>query len=237
MKEKEILIIIPARGGSEGIPLKNLSMVGGKSLIALVGAVVRELPITYRAIVSTDHEAIADEAIRVGLEVPFLRPPKLSGSRVSDVDVLTHALREVESATQTYEVIVMLQPTSPLRKPQHVIDTINMLISGVYDSVLTLSETDSKAHPLKQLRLRGEIVQHYDNLGEAIVARQQLEQLFHRNGAAYALTRECLLQQETVIGKNCGSIVIREPIVNIDTEFDLALADWLFKRSKGNMNY
>lgn len=228
MRNQEILVVVPARGGSKGIPLKNLSTVGGESLISLVAKVINQLPMAHKAIVSTDHKDIADEAVRVGLEVPFLRPVELSGDRISDVDVLTHALKEMERGDRVYSWIVMLQPTSPLRKVQHVIDTINKLLTCKYDSVLTVSETDSKSHPLKQLRLESDRVRYFDDAGKAVVARQQLETLFHRNGIAYGMTRECLLDQKVVIGNICGSVLIHEPVISIDTPLDLAYANWLY---------
>jgi CMP-N,N'-diacetyllegionaminic acid synthase len=189
----------------------------------------------HKAIVSTDHKDIADEAVRVGLEVPFVRPVELSGDRISDVDVLTHALKEMERCDRVYNWIVMLQPTSPLRKVQPVIDTINKLLMCKYDSVLTVSETDPKSHPLKQLRLESERVRYFDDAGKTIIARQQLEKLFHRNGVAYGMTRECLLDQKVVIGNICGSVLIHEPVISIDTPLDLAYANWLYT-NKGNIN-
>ena len=223
----DILIVIPARGGSKGIPLKNLAKVGGKTLIERVANVVNKLTIPKKVIVSTDHQAIADEAVRVGLEVPFWRPEELSGPIVSDVDVLIHALNSLETAEKTFEFILMLQPTSPLRQLHHITETIALLTSGGYDSVLTVSETDSKSHPLKQLCVLDNKLEYYDRAGEKIIARQQLTPVYHRNGAAYGMTRDCLLNQKTTIGKNCGAVIVDEPLANIDTPLDLALANWL----------
>jgi CMP-N-acetylneuraminic acid synthetase len=92
LKGRRILVVVPARGGSKGIPLKNLRVVAGKSLVAWAGSVASELPYVDRAVVSTDHAAIAETARSAGLAVPFLRPESLSGDRVADWDVLHHAL-------------------------------------------------------------------------------------------------------------------------------------------------
>src|SRR5262245_5394006 len=148
-----VLAVVPARGGSKGIPLKNLREVNGRSLIARVGAVIQAVPEIDRAVVSTDHEQIAEAAEQVGIAAPFRRPAELSGDLIGDVDVLTHALTTTEEIDdRCYDIVVMLQPTSPLRAAVDVYAAIRTLVEGNWDSVWTVSQTDSKAHPLKQLR-------------------------------------------------------------------------------------
>jgi CMP-N,N'-diacetyllegionaminic acid synthase len=226
---KTILAVVPARGGSKGIPLKNLQPVHGVSLVARVGQVISELPEIDRAVVSTDHEDIARVAEAAGLAAPFRRPAELSGDRIGDIDVLTHALNATEELDgRRYDIVVMLQPTSPLRRPEQVRDCLRMLVDGGWDAVWTVSETDSKGHPLKQLTLGENAgLDYYDPAAAGIIARQQLTPVYHRNGIAYALTRECLLEQLTLKGPRTGALVIDGPHVSIDTPFDLALVEWL----------
>ena len=194
ISNKRILIVVPARGGSKGIPLKNLRKVNGVPLVAAVGKIIKSLSEIDQSVVSTDHEEIASVAEDAGIAAPFRRPKELSGDRISDIEVLTHALLEMELIDSvTYDIIVMLQPTSPLRKAKHVLDTIKMLVDGAWDAVWTVSETDSKSHPLKQLIVDKNSLNYYDISGGEIIARQQLEPVYHRNGIAYAITRECLL--------------------------------------------
>jgi CMP-N,N'-diacetyllegionaminic acid synthase len=233
-KENRILAVVPARGGSKGIPLKNLRVLGGSSLVARVGQVLAHLPQIDRSVVSTDHEEIAKAAEAVGLAAPFRRPESLAGDRIGDLDVLTHALRMVEEVDGcTYEIVLMLQPTSPFRKPEQVSSCIRMLVEGGWDAVWTVSPTDAKSHPLKQLTIgKQNAMELYDSAGAQIIARQQLEPVYHRNGIAYAFTRECLLEQKTVRGLRTGALVIEEPCVNIDTEWDLQLAEFLLSRRK-----
>ena len=117
IKAKSVLAIVPARGGSKGIPLKNLRKVGGKSLVARVGDVVRDVAYIDRAVVSTDNEEIAVAAEASGIAAPFRRPEAISGDRIGDIDVLADALLQVERIDDiAYDIIVMLQPTSPLRR-------------------------------------------------------------------------------------------------------------------------
>ena len=226
-----ILIVVPARGGSKGIKHKNLKKINDKTLVALVGEVVLQLDYVDRAVISTDMHKIAIEAKKSGLDVPFMRPEKLSEDIISDVDVLTHALIEVENIDRTkYDIIIMLQPTSPLRKPDHVTAAVKKLIDGNYDSVLTVSETDSKAHPLKQLVFDGDKIDYYDKEGIKIIARQQLRPVYHRDGAAYVMTRDCLLIQKTTIGENASAVKINDILVNIDSEFDLEIAQLILSK-------
>jgi CMP-N-acetylneuraminic acid synthetase len=224
---RTVLVVVPARGGSKRIKLKNIRPLKGVPLVALVGKVVKQLDYVDRAVVSTDHPEIAKIAKEAGLDVPFMRPESISGDMVSDWDVLHHALLATEACdNKTYEIIVMLQPTSPFRQPEHVTDTIKKLMDGNFDAVWTVSETDSKSHPSKQLILNGENIEYYDPVnGPNIIARQQLSPVYHLNGIAYAFTRDCLIKQRTKKGKKTSAVVVNGPIVNIDTDFDLKLAE------------
>src|SRR5665811_2210477 len=105
---QRILAVCPARGGSKGIPLKNLTPFLGIPLVARVGQLVREIPIIDRAVVSTDHPEIAEIAKKSGLDAPFFRPPDLSGDRISDAPVLIHALEEMEHQDNVqYDIVIM----------------------------------------------------------------------------------------------------------------------------------
>ena len=232
--EKRILVIVPARGGSKGIKLKNIRSLNGVPLVALVGRVIQQLDYIDRAVVSTDHPEVARIAKESGLDVPFMRPESISGDIVSDWEVLHHALMATEEDDgKTYDIIIMLQPTSPFREPEHVTATVKKLIEGNFDSVWTISETDSKSHPSKQLILNGEIVEYYDpENGPKIIARQQLSPVYHVNGLAYAFNRECLVNQKTRKGKKTSAVIIKETVVNIDTEYDFILAEFILDKMK-----
>ena len=229
---KRVLVVVPARGGSQGVKLKNLREIGGVPLVAQAGRVANALDFADRCIVSTDHAEIARVATGSGLAAPFVRPEALSGPAISDLQVLTHAIEEMERIDDVrYDIVVMLQPTSPSRTAQHVRDTVALLVRGGFDAVWSVSESDSKAHPLKQLSIgEGDRLDYYDPRGAAIVARQQLRPVYHRNGIAYAFTRSCLLDQKTIKGVRTGALVVEGPVVNIDTELDLEWANFLQQR-------
>ncbi|MFO1091177.1 MAG: acylneuraminate cytidylyltransferase family protein [Hyphomicrobiales bacterium] len=231
---RRVLAVVPARGGSQGVKLKNLRLVGGVPLVGLAGDIARAVPEIDRAVCSTDHAEIARVAQEHGLAVPFLRPDDLSGPRIADWDVLNHALLACEVFDGvTYDIVLMLQPTSPSRTPENVRDTLRMLINGGFDAVWTVSETDSKAHPLKQLVIGPDgAMDYYDSRGATIIARQQLQPVYHRNGIAYAITRDCLIGQGSIKGRRCGALLIEGLVANIDTEFDLDVANLLAERRK-----
>ena len=231
-RDKRLLAVVPARGGSKGIKLKNLRTVGGVPLVVRVGHVVSKCNFIDRAVVSTDHPEIASVAAAAGLAAPFFRPDSLSGDRIGDWNVLVHALNTMEALDGTrYDIVVMLQPTSPSRTPQHVRNAVARLVEGDFDAVWTVSETDSKSHPLKQLVVESDDrLDWYDPEGATIIARQQLKPVYHRNGIAYVITRSCLLEQKTIKGARTGAVIINEQVINIDTQYDLELANFLMSR-------
>jgi CMP-N,N'-diacetyllegionaminic acid synthase len=229
-----VLAVVPARGGSKGLPRKNLLPVGGVPLVARVGDVVRRCASIDRTVVSTDDEEIAAAALASGIDAPFRRPEDLSGDRIGDVDVLQHALAATESDDAThYDVIVMLQPTSPLRTPEQVEASLARLVADDLDAVWTVSPTDGKSHPVKQLHLDGDpargLLSYHHPEGAAIVARQQLAPLWHRNGVAYVLRRDTLAAG-TLLGPRTGGLIIDHPVANIDDALDLAWAEFLLSR-------
>ena len=227
-KGKSILVVVPARGGSKGVKLKNIRLLNGLPLVGIVGNVIKELDYIDMALCSTDHKQIAQVAREYGLKVPFFRTEKLSGDRIGDFDVLNEALFKIEEIEKKeYDIVVMLQPTSPSRTSKNITDTIDKLIEGNYDSVWTVSETDTKGHPLKQFTInQSDMLEYYDAKGESIIARQQLTPVYHRNGVAYAITRDCLVKQKTIYGEKSSALIIEGYMANIDTELDFKLAEF-----------
>lgn len=228
ISDRRVLAIVPARGGSKGVPLKNIHPLNGAPLITYTGQTVRAVASIDRAVVSTDHGEIARAARAAGLDAPFFRPVELSGDRIGDLEVLEHALLASEAHYgETFDIVTMLQPTSPLRRPEHVAAVLQKLVDENLDAVWTVSPIDSKYHPLKQLVLRDGLLSLYDGGGRSIIARQQLGPAYIRNGAAYAMTRACLLEQRTLLGTRCGAVVIDEPMVSIDTLADFETVERL----------
>ena len=180
-----------------------------------------------RAVVSTDHEGIATEAEKSGIDAPFRRPVALSGDRIGDVEVLQHAVTATEELDGVqYDVVIMLQPTSPSRQPEHIEQAISRLLDGNYDAVWSVSETNLKSHPLKQLVIGGNgQLGYYDPRGAGIIARQQLTPVYHRNGIVYAIRRNCLFNDGPWLPENSSAIVVSGSVVNIDAEEDFVEAE------------
>ena len=224
------LAVVPARGGSKGLLRKNLALVDGIPLVARVGAVVRASSWVDRAVVSTDDEEIAAVAVSSGLEAPFRRPPEISGDDIGDIEVLQHALAATEDDDGTrYDLLVMLQPTAPLRRPEEVTGAVRMLVDERLDAVWTVSPTDGRDHPKKQLRLEDGLLSYDHPDGGSFVSRQRLNPLWTRNGIAYVLRRETL-DAGILLGARTGAYVTDGPLVDIDDALDIEWAEFLLRR-------
>ena len=211
--------------------MKNIRLLAGTPLIAHTAQVIQQVRRIDRAVVSTDHAEIARIAVENGLSFFGPRPDDLSGDRIGDLPVLQHALEQAEAADGCrYDIILMLQPTSPVRSPEDIDACIDKLEADAHDAVWTVSPIDLKFHPLKVLRIHDGKMGLWDERGKQIIARQQLEPLYYRNGICYAFTRECLMETRSIYGINAGACVINHPFANIDTEDDFQFAEKIISR-------
>ena len=232
--QKNILAIIPARGGSKGIKKKNLKQIDGVSLVNRAVMCARKSKYISDILVSTDCNDTIEEVGKIGLSVPFKRPDELSGDFVGDIEILIHGLTVYEKYYgKKIDLIVMLQPTSPLRNEKMVDECISQLLSEKLDAVWTVSRVDLKYHPLKQLKIETEngMGTLFNCEGEKIIARQQLSPTFVRNGACYVFSRSCIIEQRSIYGKKMKLYEVVTPQVSIDTIEDLDLAQQLLNRS------
>jgi CMP-N,N'-diacetyllegionaminic acid synthase len=224
-QDRRVLAVVPARAGSKGIPDKNMLHLGGRSLIARAGEVLAALPWIDRRIISTDSERYAEEARAHGLEAPFLRPPALASDTAGAVETMQHALASCEAeAGEQFDVVLIIEPTSPLRVPADVEDCIRLLVDTAADTAVTVSAVDPKCHPHKVFRQVNGRLAYYAEAGGGVVYRQQLEPLYTRDGLCYALTRACLVDQAKILGAVTVPRITSRPVVNIDGPIDVALA-------------
>lgn len=142
-----------ARGGSKGIRFKNLRKINGNSLVAITAKLLKKIKIIDKSIISSDNDSILDEAEKFGLKKIFKRPSVLSGDLVSDFDVIRHALINSEKFYNTnFNLVLMIQPTSPLRTKKHIIECIKLFFKKKNTtSVWSVSKLDTKFHPMKIL--------------------------------------------------------------------------------------
>jgi CMP-N,N'-diacetyllegionaminic acid synthase len=227
---KKVLAVIPARGGSKSIPFKNLSVINGKSLIQRVSEIVNNCTYIDKAILTTDDLEIANEGRKFDLDVPFLRPTELSGDFSNSLDVWKHALLSAEELNKCkYDYTLLLEPTSPLRIQSDIDRVIFELVDNQRESVVTISLTPSHYSPHKALVLKDEMVEFYHDNGKMHSIRQTIPSLYHRNGVCYGVSREYLLNTDSIISNKTFGLIIDRPIVNIDDFFDLELAKYLLK--------
>ena len=227
-KNKTILAIVPARGNSKGIKNKNLRKIKGLSLVEHAGNILKKVSWIDYSIISSDSDKIIKAAKKSNLECIFKRPKNISGDRISDHSVLIHALKAAEKLKKKkIDIILLVQPTSPLRKVVHIKNVIKKIVDQKLDSVWTVSKADLKFHPLKQLILKKNILSHYNKKGKKIIARQQLTNTYYRNGVVYAVTRELILKNKNLISNKSSGYLINTPQISIDTVKDLKLASLL----------
>jgi CMP-N,N'-diacetyllegionaminic acid synthase len=227
--QMSVLAVVPARGGSKGVPRKNLRVVGGLSLIARVAKVVEQLPWITNAILSTDDVEMQDEGRRFGLEVPFLRPADLSSDHSSSVDVWRHAwLQAEECYRRRYEISVLLEPTSPLRIPEDVQRTVEALVRSGRAAAATVSRTPAHFTPHKTLMIDDHgLINFYLPEGARHSLRQSIPPFYHRNGLCYAARRETVVDRRNIIERDCFAVLIERAVVNVDDMLDLRIADML----------
>ncbi len=232
-KNNKILAVVMARGGSKGIKFKNLRKINGNSLISIAAKLLKKIKIIDKSIISSDDEAILKESVKFGLKKLFKRPLFLSGDIVSDYDVMKHALINAEKIDKTkYDLVLMIQPTSPLRNTKHIIDCIKLFFKRKNTtSVWSVSKVDTKFHPMKILDKKNGFLKHYHSKGPKIVARQQLDEKYFRNGVCYVISRNTILRDKNLLGKKSVPYIMNDRIVNIDTLDDLKLAAYYIRNS------
>ena len=230
-----ILGLTLARGGSKGIPKKNIKYINGKPLIGHTIEHALESGIFTDYIVSTDCEIIAEVAELYGAKVPFLRPDELSGDTVLSRDCVKHAVLECERIYNTkYDYVIELPCVAPLRNSSHIKEAFNKLVSSGADSVTSVVQMQDK-HPVRMKRIvNGKLQDFCSEYPEGEASRRQdLELCYIRNGAIYSMTRDCIVKDFSRHGKNCLAYIMDEEVsVNIDTLMDFKLAEILLKENQ-----
>jgi CMP-N,N'-diacetyllegionaminic acid synthase len=219
-----VLGVVPARGGSKGIPHKNLASVAGRPLLAYTADAVRASRRLTRTIVSTDDETIADSARQLGFEVPFMRPAALAEDAAPMLPVLQHADREMTARGFTADVVVLLQPTSPLRRAEHIDGAVDLLAETGADSVVSVMEVPHQFSPASVMRMDGTRLVPFME-GELITRRQDKPRTWARNGPAVLAVRADVLRSGSLYGTDVRPLVMTaRDSLDLDTPEDL---EWL----------
>jgi CMP-N-acetylneuraminic acid synthetase len=223
---KKILTIIPARGGSKGIPRKNITEVGGHPLIYYTIKSALQVSELEDIVVSTEDSEIASISQKIGAQVPFMRPKSLATDEAQSAPVVIHALKKMEEINETqYDAVLMLQPTSPLRTSKNIRDALKLFYSQKCNSVVSLVSVGG-VHPFRMKRLVGkQLVNYIDQGFWDMRPRQELPPVYIRNGSIYLINRDALIKGEQLISDKClGMLMSDEESINIDSPIDLKLA-------------
>lgn len=226
----KILGIIPARGGSKGIPGKNIKLLADKPLIAWTIEAALDSHGLDRIIVSTDDEMIAKLSLEWGAEVPFLRPASLAEDSSPTMDVVLHALDHMELKENFCpDYILLLQPTSPLRTSQDIDNALEKASRHNADAVVSICIANPHPYLAKRLSEGGTIAD-FISQEKIYTRRQELPPAYALNGAIYLNRRSSLLQEKTFLPEGTyGYVMPDERSIDIDNPWDFHLADLIMR--------
>lgn len=228
-----ILGIIPARGGSKGIPKKNIKRLGSKPLLEYTHASAKESDFLTATILSSDSNEIISVARKIGIEVPFIRPPELAGDNSPSIEVIKHAINFYEGKNVIFDAICLLQPTTPFRRKGLIDDAIKLFRSGNYDSFISVRQVPLEYNPHWVFEDKNGQLKLATGENEIISRRQDLPKTYHRDGALYLTKTDIIKKNNSLYGNKIGYIdTTGTPYVNIDTPKDWIVAEEIIKNIK-----
>lgn len=226
INNKKVLGVIPARGGSKGVPRKNIRSLAGKPLIAWTIEAARKSVYIDRVIVSSDNLEIIEVAKALGADVPFVRPKRLARDQTSGMDPVIHALKEIPN----YDYVVLLQPTSPLRLPEDIDACIEQVQNIGAPACVSVSEPEKSPYWMYTLQ-HGGAMQPLISQKENAVVRQDLPDVYALNGAVYVADIKWLLDTKSFLtNETVAYIMPKSRSYDIDTEEDFLLCEWIYER-------
>jgi CMP-N,N'-diacetyllegionaminic acid synthase len=226
MKEKNILAIIPARGGSKGIPGKNIKQFAGKPLIVHSIETSLKCPLVTRTVVSTDDDKIAEISKAHGAQV-INRPDELATDTSLPIDAIRYTVRKVEEEGEAVDIVILLEPTSPFRRMEDIENCLQVLLDNKADSVATFTSSD--VSPNRLWRVSDDVVEPYIEGAVPWLPRQKQPRAYELTGQIYALSKKVLFEKEDsislLLGRKSAVITPRETALDIDTELDFIMAE------------
>ena len=227
---KSVFAIIPARGGSKGLPKKNIMPLAGKPLIAWSIEAAKRSNYIDHCIVSTDNKEIANVAKLHGCEVPFLRPKHLALDETPSIDVIIDAINFYVKKTINYNYLVLLEPTSPLRNSNDIDIALNKLNNNreKADSIVGVSKVES-THPVFDVKINKDgLIEPYIGKSFNVLRRQNIDELYFFEGSLYISDTEVLLNKKSFYHeRTLPYIVPRWKSLEIDEMVDLIMAEAL----------
>jgi CMP-N,N'-diacetyllegionaminic acid synthase len=217
-----VLGLVPARGGSKGLPGKNIRLLAGRPLLDYTARAARESGVLDRIVLSTDSDTIADAGRRAGLEVPFMRPSPLAQDDTPMLAVIKHAITALAEEGWAPEIVVLLQPTSPLRRPAHVRDAVTLLRETRADSVVTVVELPRHLSPDYVMTIDNGRLRPFLAEGARITRRQDARPAYSRDGTVYAFWRATIERYGGIYGDDCRPLLV-DPSESLSID---SAADW-----------
>lgn len=231
IKEKAVLAIIPARGGSKGVPRKNIRDLVGKPLIAWTIETAQQSKYIDRLILSSEDNEIVRVAKKWGCEVPFVRPLELAQDTTPGIEPVIHA---VNTLKESYDYVVLLQPTSPLRTIEDIDACIEMCIERNVPACVSVCEAEHSPYWMFTLGERGKMKKLID-LDNNYLRRQDIPSVYRLNGAVYVAKTEFILKNKSFLtDETAGYIMSIEHSIDIDTEKDFRFAELLLQKKGHN---
>lgn len=230
-----VLGLIPARGGSKGVPRKNVRLLAGKPMLEYTARAALDAVANgalARVILSTDDTEIADAGRACGLNVPFIRPASLAGDEAPMLPVIQHAIRFERSCGEDYDAVCLLQPTNPLRSVSDIERAVRLLADSGADSVISFVRVGDK-HPARMKFIDDNGRVSDPPFAESFEGqrRQDLPPLYLREGSVYLTRTSVLMEMGSLSGHDCRALMIpEERAVNVDCSLDLILAEQLILR-------
>ena len=228
----KILGLIPARGGSKGVPRKNIRKLNGKPLLAYTIETALQSRLINRTIVSTDDQEVASIARQYRAEVPFMRPSELSMDSVSDFPVIEHAVSWCDNQGWKVDYLVYLRPTCIFRTSEDIDNAIDKIIDSDFDAVRGISNAVYPPYWMKRIK-DGRLVSFIET-GHEFTRRQDLPEVYQGNGTVDVIRRKTIVEKKSMYGDNTGFIKMDDiAAIDIDTETDFIIAETLYSRWKG----
>lgn len=233
---ERVLALIPARGGSKGVPRKNIRMVGGRPLIEYtIETVLATRHLFHRVVVTTDDLEIAEISRRAGAEVPFIRPAELATDTARSIEVVQHATRFVEEQDGVrMDWIMLLQPTEPFRTAEDLAEALRIARAEKCDSVISVVQVFA-VHPMLMKRIEnGRLEPWCVDEPEGTRRQDYKPEAYMRNGAVYLTRRDVVMEKGSLRGEDSRPYVMpADRSISVDTEADLAMIEVLMRRHRG----
>ncbi|WP_250278541.1 acylneuraminate cytidylyltransferase family protein [[Clostridium] colinum] len=229
---KKVLAFIPARAGSKGIKNKNIIDLAGNPLISYTINAAKKSNYVDKILVSTDGEDIAKISKQYGAEVPFFRPKNLAEDNSNVITSIVYTLKRLKDVGETYDIIILLQPTSPFRTHQHIDEALEMLINNNLPSILSITETDKNPTLIRSISNDNKITPLIES---DISLRQEMEKYYILNGAIYINYTNDINNDRYLKDNKYGYIMDKYHSLDIDNPIDLEIAKFYIENKVINL--